>query len=57
VSLIVYLIEDINITIINKYFNLNNNNLILLLIKLFKLLLVLFITISNYNVLNVKIME
>jgi hypothetical protein len=61
-------VKDINITIINKYFNLNNNNLvieinidniskqnlILLLIKLFKLLLVPFITISNYIMLNPK---
>jgi hypothetical protein len=29
VFLIVYLIGDINIAIINRYFNLNNNNLII----------------------------
>ena len=28
-SLIVYLIRDINIAIINRYFNLNNNNLVI----------------------------
>jgi hypothetical protein len=68
VSLIIYLVGDINITIINRYFNLDNNDLvieididntskqdlILLLIKLSKLLLVPFITISNYIILNLK---
>jgi hypothetical protein len=68
VSLIIHLVGDINIAIINRYFNLNNNNLviginidntskqdlILLLIKLSKLLLVLFITISNYIILDLK---
>ena len=67
-SLIIYLVGDINIVIINRYFDLNNNNLvigididniskqdlILLLIKLFKLLLVLFITISNYIILDLE---
>jgi hypothetical protein len=68
VSLIVYLIGDISIAIINRYFNLDNNNLIigididnaskqdliLLLIELSKLLLVPFITISNYIILNLE---
>jgi hypothetical protein len=68
VSLVVYLIKDINIAIVNRYFDLDNNNLIiridinnaskqdlvLLLIELFKLLLVPFITISNYTILDLK---
>jgi hypothetical protein len=67
-SLVIYLMGDINITIINRYFDLDNNNLvieidinniskqdlILLLIKPFKLLLVLFITISNYIILDLE---
>jgi hypothetical protein len=29
VSLVIYLVGDINIAIINKYFNLDNNNLVI----------------------------
>jgi hypothetical protein len=68
VSLAIYLVGDISIAITNRYFDLDNNNLvigididntskqdlILLLIELSKLLLVPFITISNYIILDLE---